>query len=310
MRVLIYTLPALLLFLALEWRLAQLPTLYSLRAEKLESRAKELEILVLGGCDAQAAIKPSLFSKRGLNLASANQSWVISSQIYFAWADRLPKLKKVILSTSYFAWQASLREGPEYWRNYFYTRFMGLRGELNLFSFFDVRQFSLFFLYWPYSRSLVFEIGIPTSQIYEPLSGERLPLLPSLPDDGYLPYPQREERYRSPDRLALIARSMESEMRPSYFENNEYAVRSLLLHAKQRSIDILFIRTPGVAGFESHMNQEQNQAEKRLIDKLCGEYGCKLRDYRTTKELNFSDFADATHLNESGAIKFTRLLGE
>jgi hypothetical protein len=281
MRNFLYLLPCFIFVLLIEIWLGRLPNLYSLKRQHLESQANETEVLVLGACDGQSAFKPSEWRTKGYSLATASQSLTVSSQLMDYWVKRLPQLKKVIVSTSYFLWNLNSAQTSEYWRNYFYFRFFGIRGELEWGRFLDLRGFSLFFLYWPFSRSWIWEARLGQLSPYQPLSNERVPIIKELPQDGFVGFARRPASEFSAEWADRTLRGILQWT----IEGNEgqilRSVRSSLRNASQRGIETLFVRTPVHPLFAERLNRLENEKEAHLIGELQKEFLVRLVDRRT-----------------------------
>lgn len=312
-RAVAYVICAMIPFLFLEWQLAHLPNLYSLKAATLKARASDIQVLVLGGCDAQAAFKPSAWKNPGFNLASANQSPVVSSQLFLKWESELPRLKTILLSTSYFAWQSYLPLGDEYWRNYFYFRLWGIRGELDVFRFLDIRGASLFFLYWPYSKWVLFNDNVPS---YSPLITERMPFLQSLPEDGYLPFDRSTARTFDEQQVLRSTELLHRSLRAELQIPNMTAVRTMLTRARQRGIRVYFVKTPVAPVFGRLMSPNLGAKEDEMLATFALDYGSSVLDFRkppgggpgSWPQWTDSDFADPAHLSAQGAAKLSEFL--
>lgn len=292
--------------MAIEIRLGAVPNLYSLKQEALLNGKEVWETLVLGACDAQAALIPSQFSRPGFNLAFDSQSYAVSAQLFARWAKEMPRLKRVLLSSSYFVWHSSLREGPEYWRKYFFSRFLGVRGELGWNRLFDIRRVSLFFLYWPLSQGLVFGRSIDSAFLYRPLENERFPLLRNLSPDGFLPFSQRPTREFTEEHAHALFHGAHRSLYAFDATENFRSVHTLLEQAQSRGIEVVFVRTPLHPLYLLERSEILENRERKFLKNFQKVFKIRVFDFRQDPAMDQTDFADLLHLNSAGATKFSK----
>lgn len=294
----------------MEWRLSHVPNLYSQKQQLLEQLAPKMEVLILGGCEAQSAFKPSEWDRVGLNFATANQSAVVAAQIFTKALPKLPALRTLVMPASYLSWQGTYELQKESWRNYFYTQFFHVRGELSVFRFLDVRTFSLFFLYWPFSRQLLWSTDLSQHHTYRPLHGERMPFLPELPADGFLPFDTLDDVVFEPVRVNQGIQLWHRSLQPERLQTNRKALQKIVQLARDRGVRVLFVKTPVAAEFRKRMLPSGIALEDEALAILSKEENVAVVDFRSKAAEHLfdrNDFADAVHLSESGAIKLSRL---
>ncbi len=291
-----------------ELRLGGMPNLFSLRRDLLERQASSIETLVLGACDAQSALKPSVWGTEGFTLASSNQTPFISAQLLERWLPKLPNVRTVVFSSTYFMWESRLRNEPEAWRNFYYQRFLGISGDARPFDWMDLNRWSLFFLYWPESRSLIFETKV--KQSYGLFDGERLPFVESLPSDGWRGF--RAEMPQSTDysRGDLFVRELSLHIKPENIPRNQAAMERVVRRAGERGIRFVFLKTPLLPRAYEALDSAKVQRERKLVSDFQSNLGVEYFDYSADSRFSEADFLDLGHLNEAGAEKFSAIVAK
>lgn len=122
----LFIIPIVIFIFVIEQLYKQIPNNYSMKIELLEQKKEEIEILVLGSSHAYRGINPQFFDLKCFNMSMVSQSLDYDYLILEKYLPFLPKLKYVILPISYFTLTKKMCNGPEYWRNVYYTKYYGI----------------------------------------------------------------------------------------------------------------------------------------------------------------------------------------
>ena len=128
-----------------EIRLRDIPNSYTIKKYYLEKDLNDIQVLILGSSHTYFGINPEFFNLKGYNLANASQTLYYDKELLGRYIDRMPNLKIVIISYSYFALWTELYENVENWRDYCYYHFWGIKP--NNSKLFDIKQVSYIALY-------------------------------------------------------------------------------------------------------------------------------------------------------------------
>ena len=140
-RLLLFSLPILLVCAALEFRARQVPNSYSIKRRQLESLANEIDTLFIGSSSGYYGIVPKHLSGFAYNLADAGETLYYDDALATKAVPMLPKLKRVLVQIQYISLYISVEDGPEPWRMYYYQQEWGIP-PVKLRDRLDARMFS------------------------------------------------------------------------------------------------------------------------------------------------------------------------
>jgi hypothetical protein len=295
-RLLMILLPFLVVFLVIEFKASRLPNSYAQKKKGLEDQAREVNVLVLGSSHAFDDINPDYFSCKGYNLANVSQSFYYDSRLCMEYIDRLPRLKSVIITVSYFSLFYEMNDLPEGWREYFYYRYFGIRHPL--LDGTDPRIFSYTALYTRDFISSMLASKVDSKNEF----GDIQP-------NGWKKVNAPTESFAVSDstgrKLALFHHSL---IRMQNLDPNLRYLREMLSELRKRNIRVCFVMTPAWPTYSDYLQPFIQRANRSVIHELSGEYGAVFLDYLNDVRFRKSDFADNDHLNANGAEKFSRIL--
>lgn len=136
-----------------EYRLSQVAVGYNQKKNELEKQLDKIQVLVLGSSNAHFGINPHQFSYKGFNLSDSAQWPYYDLQLTKKYLNRMPNLKLVIFSISFFTFGTDeALDKTNDWRLYAYTQYYGIlphqhNAFLGLYHPFDPRMFSKIALY-------------------------------------------------------------------------------------------------------------------------------------------------------------------
>ncbi|HEX2396054.1 MAG TPA: hypothetical protein VHI78_11965, partial [Bacteroidales bacterium] len=102
-KVLLLILPFLIILGFIELQLRKIPNSYAKKRQFFENSLGRINVLVLGSSQSLYDINPDYFNYIGFNLSDVNQSLYYDAEITLKFIDRMPSLKCVVLSVSYFS---------------------------------------------------------------------------------------------------------------------------------------------------------------------------------------------------------------
>jgi hypothetical protein len=295
-RLLMILLPFLVVFLVIEFKASRLPNSYAQKKRGLEGHAREVNVLVLGSSHAFDDINPDYFSCRGYNMANVSQSFCYDTRLCLEYLDRLPSLKSVIITVSYFSLFYEMNDLPEGWREFFYYRYFGIRHpSLDLT---DPRIFSYTALYTRdfITAMLVSKVdSINEFGDIQPSGWKKV----TAPADSFAISDSTGQK------LAMFHHSL---IRMQNLNPNLHYLREMLSELRKRNIRVCFVMTPVYPAYSDHLHPFIIRANRSVIQELSREYGAVFLDYLNDVRFRKSDFADNDHLNDAGAKKFSQIL--
>lgn len=253
------------------------------RKAEFEEKKARTTVLVLGDSHALNAVTPRLFDTGCASLALGGQPLVMDYYLLERYAPTMPMLKMVLLDVSPPRFYHRIT--PESWNARLYRIVYGIEYGTEAFSpgnysfvMADVRHCSALFLHHMFS--VVFHTITGESHLNAGLARKAMRgagymgRYPEMPADSAAAWLYRIAGYCQAHHIELVL--FES---PVFGDSDQFI--------------------PGRLG-----------ATSEIIEDVATRYGLLLFNHRTDTVFSASDFRDETHLNSTGASKFTKMLRE
>jgi hypothetical protein len=305
LRLFVFLLPLLMGWATLEWWMTQAPTSHSVKYENLTRVAAKTDTLILGSSNAYWDIAPAYLSGSAFNLGNVAQTLYYDDHLLTQTLSSLPKLKRVILTFSYVSLYFQLQGSDEEDRQYYYNQEWNippprLRDRL------DPRMWSAVVL-----RSPGFAADSLRTAVAQKMKGGRLeaaPLDPPVDSLGWCPR-------RPGDPADLEVKAVEQKLfyhhRLMHFSDeaaNRASLEHLLSVLAQHNIEVVLVTPPVWHAYAERMKPEYWQHAQTVAEELVAKYRVRYLSFLNTPELTAEDFLDADHLNQQGAVRFTKML--
>jgi hypothetical protein len=296
LRLLIVLLPFLAVFCIIEYRASRLPTSYLQKKKQLELREDSIKVLVFGSSHGLDDINPQFFSCKGFNLSNVSQSFFYDTRLCLKYLDRLPHLRGVIFTVSYFSFYYELNEIPEGWRDYFYYRYFGIRHPA--LDLTDPKAYSYAALYTrDFINAMVFS-RLNEKEEFGDIRPNGWKCV-SAPADSFAVSDSTGRRN------ALFHTSL---IRMDNLEKNLRYLRELIAELRKRDIRVCFVTSPVYKTYSAYLDPSILQMNRTVLRGLCSETGATELDYMDDVRFVKTDFSDNDHLNSTGAEKFSKIL--
>src|SRR4051812_12040478 len=92
--------PGLLFCITAELLLRNIPGTYAYKKEYMETNAKDLEVLILGGSNSFFNIDPAYLNEKAFNLSNVLQTFNFDSALIDKYASQLTNLKCLVIPIS------------------------------------------------------------------------------------------------------------------------------------------------------------------------------------------------------------------
>jgi len=288
LKVFLFLLPVNLAIVAVELQLRTIPNAYSLKKTQLDNLCEELEILCLGSSHAFFGINPVYFSKKAYNAANFSQTFDYDQKILEKYIDKMPALKTVMMTVSYFSFFEKLEDSDEVWRKKYYALSM----EIDKPDIFD--DYLLFsndrhelVPYWLHKRN-----PIPVDE---------------------LGFGIRDSIQRNPDffekNSAVTAKRHTISNLDFRQEEMRNIMEEIILLCKSRNISVVLLIPPAHQSYRNKLDQRQLNLMYSLIDAFRQQHHhVMIYDAFADPEFVNGDFSDVDHLSRAGARKLTEKL--
>jgi hypothetical protein len=289
-RFLAFTLPLVALTLAIDAKFRRIPTSYGVKRAWLEAHGGDIEVLVLGSSSAFNGVQPKFFRAPAYNAGNVAQSIYYDHEILSRYLGSMKALKLVFLLFDYQTLEYHFEDGIESWRQFFYYHEYGFRPEGGVDPY-DVRFTSVLQLYPPNVRV---RCVIATCDQTD-----------GMDEFGWAPTPT-ESVNDGPFWF-----EMDNELRhESYLVGNQALLEEDLAMLQARDIGAALVVPPVYSSFSSLVGADVRARTASVLTSLAGRHKARYVDYFNDSRFDGRDFANSTHLNESGAEKFSRILDD
>jgi hypothetical protein len=296
LRIMLILFPFLLFFAWIEIKARQLPNSFALKKQKIEKQLDSIHILVLGSSHAFDDIDPEWFSCYGFNFANSAQSLFHDSQLCLQYEDRMPDLKAVVITISYFSFWFEMQDLPDSWRDYFYYHYYKIRHPL--LDKTDIKYFSYATLY---TRRFMIDVIFNTlnqKEEFGDISLKGWNKVESKGDSSEISDKSGEERVKFHN--SIIHRNR--------LADNIRYLDILLQELNERHIQPVFVIPPVYKTYSNYVDTSIMAENRRIISGLCKIYNALYFDYFSDTRFTKQDFMNNDHLNWAGAKKFSLIL--
>jgi hypothetical protein len=297
-KLLLFLLPLLLLYGALEFQLSRLPNNFTRKKDFFETQLDEIEVLIAGPSYANT-INPQFLSYKGFNLFNDAEDIFYHVKLVEKTLERMPKLKLIILPISYYSLEYRLDQSPASWRVAFYQSVWSIPPRSAL-SYFNPILYSYTAAYgWREVLSLMERGFISSDQRVLYANGWR--------EIGSQTIAENAEWERSGWQLVELNESM---MRVENIAGNMQLLGGLIETCQNRGIQVMLITTPLHHFYYDHLKTDKLARMQENIQLLVNQYQVPYLNFMKDERFKAEDFYNPDHVSNAGAEKFSRLMDE
>ena len=289
----LFLLPILIIGVALEFFLREIPNQYTLKANYIITNSSKIETLVLGSSHTYYGVNPVYFTKPCFNIANISQSLNFDYELLKKHEHELNNLNTVIIPISYFSLFEKLDEGEESWRIKNYTIYYDLDVSDKLAKNSEVLSISL-------------DDNISRISSYYLINNFTL----NCSELGW------GNSYRLEESLDLDKTGISSAKRHTIdhlklLEENLTTLKSIINLCNKHNVNVLLFTPPAYESYYKNLNKMQLDITINNAQKLSGSHGnCTYINLLKDSSFTKNDFYDADHLNNKGAKKLSELLND
>lgn len=118
----LFFIPIILIFAAMEYAATKIPTNYSFISKKLASQGENITVAIFGSSQIQNSVNPEFIDKPAINFSSTSQHHNSDFEILKQTIDRLPKLDIVAFEVSYGHFEIP-HNSKYFWKNNIYLKY-------------------------------------------------------------------------------------------------------------------------------------------------------------------------------------------
>ena len=293
LKIALFLLPLLLVWLALEVFYRQAPNNYSYKDQQLQKVAPDVQTLIMGDSHAFYGINPAYFKDPTFNLSNISQSLLTDELLLEKHIANLPALKTVFINISYFTLSAKDNALESNWRKYFYHHNMGITAPS--ISFWNPQR---------YSMALIqrFDKSMALVQKYH----ENYTIVNATP----LGYGMQDPSNIVKDKDAIsfvIANKHEDNSLD--FKRNTARLQRIIALCKKYEVAVVLLEMPVYPTYYNLLDTEKKEKIKSVLTTLSRVNDTVFYlDLSTDPLFEKQDLRDADHLTNSGAKKCSEYL--
>ena len=285
-KILTYTLPIALLAIGLELYVESIPNSYTYKRTYMEQHAADIQTLVLGSSYAYDGIDTKLLD-HAFNLANSSQCFEDDYLLLQRYITHMDSLKRVILPLSY----SSLQMVSSSNRRGYYTIYMDLYPR------------------WPISKYSFecFNLELMIKKIISYILQRDVVRCDSLGQRvGHTLADRSKEQWQSTEALILNDHFLGVAAQP-YIDENQLWLHRMTALCQAHDVALWLIAMPMMEDYRIGMPVEQIAIMQEVLKSIDTTFECvTVLDYQGWGTED--DFWNATHLNTTGAQRFTEAL--
>lgn len=294
----LFALPLVGIGAVLEAGMRRFPDTNQRKRQAWERAADSTRILILGSSHAQFGLRPDALPLPAFNLAGFSQTFRYDSALLVRSIARMPRLRAVILSVSYFSFQEELGPKVEPWRCWSYRDAWGIEAPSSLSPRDPAR----------WSRALRLGNWRTASQAVKgfPPMPDLVPIGPDGWGEAFVPHPARaQDADWAAERIAAWGSSMDPSRGPVQVRR----LGRILSTARAAGLEAVLVTTPVLEPLRRREDPSVRDQNRRWIDSLARSHGALALDFEADPSFVDSDFVDLDHLGPSAARRLTEEVG-
>ena len=293
LKIALFLLQLLLVWLALEVFYRQVPNNYSYKDQQLQKVAPDVQTLIMGDSHAFYGINPAYFKDPTFNLSNISQSLLTDELLLEKHISNLPALKTVFINISYFTLSAKDNALESNWRKYFYHHNMGITAPS--ISFWNPQR---------YSMALIqrFDKSMALVQKYH----ENYTIVNATP----LGYGMQDASniVKDKDAISLVIANKHEDASLD-FKRNTARLQRIVALCKKYDVKVVLLEMPVYPTYYNLLNTDKKEKINSVLQELSGVNDNVFHlDLSINPLFEKQDVRDADHLTNPGAKKCSLLL--
>lgn len=285
----IFALVVLLSLAAGEAIVRSVPNPYKAKARGIERCGGRVATLVLGSSHTYYGVVPEALGDSVFNLANISQNYEYDYLLLEKYAPLMPRLRRVIINVDYCSFFDSDFPHGEWWQETNYQLYMGVskHGPLSRTGF-EISNFPIY-----------------AGKLRKFLTHKA----PAMCDStGFGTDYTFESRFVGWERTGEIAARRHTAPDGSWVDYNLGYLRRLIALCRSIGAEPVLVTPPCYATYNEHLDKTQFDRYVALTGTVADSCGLHWLDFLSDSRFAADDFWDADHLNDRGAVKFSRIL--
>jgi len=291
--ILLFFAPLLVLLITKEILLQAIPNNYKVKSNYIENHSEAIETLILGNSHTFYGLNPEWMDGVTFNMSNVSQSLDIDLAILKYYLPKMQQLNTVVIRLSYDSMFETLSKTNEHWRYKDYALYTDI---------------PLKFSWKHHSEILSISFKENIKRIYNYyLKSENSVTCNAFGWGVDAHSSQAKDLYKTG---ALVAKK-HTATSDDLFEYNVNTLKEIADLCAQNKVDIILVTPPAFESYYLNLNDQQLEATVNTGFELANQhdnlsYYSFLEYWRFDKE----HFFDADHLNERGALLFSKMIND
>lgn len=285
--------PLAILLAAMEILLQAMPNNYKVKSNYIENHSEEIETLILGNSHTYYGLNPEWMEAGTFNMSNVSQSFDIDLAILSHYLPKMSRLKTVVIRLSYDSMFETLSKTNEDWRYKDYALYTDIPLDYSLTHHSEILSIS-----FKENLKRIFKNYI---------KNEASVTCNSFGWGTDANSSQAKDLYKTG---ALVAKK-HTAISTDLFDDNYETLKGIADLCAQNQIQIVLVTPPAFETYYLNLNYEQLEATVNTGLELANQYD-NLRYYNFLEYWRFDKqhFFDADHLNEHGALLFSKMIND
>lgn len=292
LKLLLFLGPIVLALGLVECGLSRLQTGYATKRGLLERNIGGARVLVTGSSHAYYAVQPRLFGVPAFNTAYVSQDIYYDTRIVLRYLPRAPNLRLVVVSVSYFSFEAVTEDSMAAPRVPFYTRYW------------DIPPATPGRWAADYSYIALHGAERTRAHLWDFFRNSDAEHIDPEGGNAVLPVSNRN----AVESGAVAVARHHSSMKVHNLPKTVRWMEEMLAALQARGVAVVLITTPVSRSYRERIDPAAYARMQEAVGGLCRKYGLEYRNYLADSRFTPEDFADSDHLVARGAEKLSLIL--
>jgi hypothetical protein len=295
----LFALPLLAIGTAMEAGMRRYPDTNQRKRQAWERASDSTRVLILGSSHAQFGLRPDALGVPAFNLAGFSQTFRYDSALLAMSIARMPRLRTVILSVSYFSFQEELGPKVEPWRCWSYREAWGIPVPSTL-SRYEPSRWSRALRLGNWRTAMQAVKGFPPMP-------DLVPIGPDGWGEALEPHPIRpQDSSWAKERIRGWNTSMDSTRRSAQVRR----LGQILSMARSKGVKAVLVALPVLEPLRRREDPSVRRENRKWIDSLAAAHAAIALDFEADPSFGDGDFVDMDHLGPEAATRLTRMVQE
>lgn len=287
----------------LEYRLSFVNTLYYAKRVAFEEQLDQIEVLGTGSSNGLYGVAPEAFSRKGFNLAFPANEMYYDAKLIEKYLEKMPKLRVVILTVNYSTMGSDDRESTNSWRHFFMRQYFGIPTELSAGRLFD-------WGFWlnPHNFSKIALYGVDAKAYANTNFLTPVDIITS--SSGWFNSGDVDAPLAVFGVNAAAAHNVLGDVKN--YDRNLGNWETLIPLLKRKNVIPIIVVPPTDVSYYRHLDKAKIGSMNQKLTEFTNRHGIKFVDYTYESRFSLNDYTweMPDHINQRGAMKFSRMLDE